>query len=485
MFPSKTTKDPKKSVNITYKCFETNILFDFFAVNQTMFLFGLSVAWSSTALPEMLSEDLISREDASWMSSSFNLAVPLGSALSSFASRRWGRKSALYLTTGFPQLVHWLLLTVLPHSVPATHTARIVLGVGIGAAIMLNPLYINEIAQDHIRGALGVIFIMMLNCGLLTGYVMSCFFRSAFLNAVGLAVSIVFYLSVFWLPETPVYQLLRGNVADAGSSLRILRGGERVDISKELEAKISAVGSQNSSPISVLEILSSKATMKGFLIGLALFANQQLSGSFVVLSNSVQIFQEAGAALSPNVSSAVLGSVNVMVAIVPFILVDRAGRRALLMASDTMMALSMVSLGVYQYLKDWWPTSVDGLGGVPLACLALFVFGLKTGLGPIPFVVMAEILPPRAFGPVFTVVQFVSSLLTFILLKFYYTMVEYLHSYGCYWLFAAFCAIGILVILLGVPETKCRPQEDIIRDLEGKKCKSGNDDLEKQGTALL
>lgn len=455
-----------------------------FPVNVSMLLFGLAVAWTSTVLPQLMDAGVVSEEDASWLSSTFALTVCLGSAPCSYVAQRWGRKRAIYLTVAAPFLLHWFLMVAFPGSLVLMHTARIILGIAIGAGTVVNPMYVNETAQDSVRGAAGLFLAVLINSGLLLGFVISCFFPGVVLNSVGLAVSIVYFFGVFWLPETPLYLLMKRKMSDATASLKRLRGGNDVDVTYEIEKKLISVKSQNASGVSLRQLVSSKANLKGFIIGMAIFGNQQVAGAYVMISNTVMIFREAGTNISPNVASVVVGATNVVATLVSVAFVERAGRKVLLLLSNAVLFLCLVTLGVYHYYKDVLFVDVSSWRTLPVVCLSFYVAALNLGVGPLPFVIASEVIRSQFLGPIFTLILLFNCVLTFAMLKFYFSMVSFLGDHGCYWLFASFCVLEAIFIVTVIPETKGRPQEEIILELKGKRVRKGKAENEEEASTL-
>lgn len=133
------------------------------------------------------------------------------------------------------------------------------------------------------------------------------------------------------------------------------------------------------------ELFSVKANRKGFLICASLMFFQQFSGINAVIFFATQIFESAGSNIAPSVCSIIIGIVQVLMTFAAAALVEKAGRKILLLLSSTVMCLCLATLGVYFYLKDNLKHDVSNIGIIPLLSLVLFVVCFSLGYGPIPW----------------------------------------------------------------------------------------------------
>lgn len=132
---------------------------------------------------------------------------------------------------------------------------------------------------------------------------------------------------------------------------------------------------------------------KGLLIGIALMATNQLSGCFALINYSATIFNESGSKISPNTSSIILAAIQIVGTYVSTVLVDRVGRKSLLLVSASCTAIGLFIVGLYSFLDkqlEWQMTAFDW---VPVAGLSFVVFIASIGVLPLPFVVLAEVMP--------------------------------------------------------------------------------------------
>jgi len=135
------------------------------------------------------------------------------------------------------------------------------------------------------------------------------------------------------------------------------------------------------------------SSLRPTLIGLALFFFQQMSGANAVSLYTVEVFKSAGTEINPNLASIIVAVCQFLTVIVSTFLVDRVGRKILLITSETVMILSLCSLGLFFYLKDDM-----NVNWIPLPAFMSFIVGYNIGMGPIPWLVISELLPSQSRG---------------------------------------------------------------------------------------
>ena len=129
---------------------------------------------------------------------------------------------------------------------------------------------------------------------------------------------------------------------------------------------------------------------------------QQMSGINGVQCYTVDIFKAAGPHIDPNLATIIVGIVQVFFVFISMILVDRIGRKVLLITSDIVMAVSLIVLGFYFYLKDSWnEEEIHFWAWLPLVSLISFVIAYSVGVGPLPWLLLSELIPPHVKGNIF------------------------------------------------------------------------------------
>lgn len=445
------------------------------SVDTAAFAYGVAVGWPSAAVPILQSTDSplgysVSTESVSWISSVLGLvAVPATPAFS-FLQGRYGSKVSGWLVA-VPMAVAWLI-TAFAKSEAELYLSRVLMGVTAAGAFALCSIYVRDISEDSVRGATTSLIMTFATAGTVASYLAGWLFtyRTAALTA--LAGPVVFLAGFATLPETPWFLVSRGRLADARESLVWLRNTK--DVEDELECLATKLKEkkeeQRRKPVGLRDLFATRANRKAFTIGMVLCANQQLSGVYAVLTYTQTIFSEAGGSLDPSVASVIVGVVLCLSNSASSFLVDRAGRRTLLLLSDVTMALSTAVLGAYFYAKSvQGAEALSHLGWLPLTCLSLFVVGISLGLYPVPYVMLAELFAPRIRTMASSAGIALTWLVSFLITKLFPGMVATMGEHGCYWCFSAVCILGTIYIAVAVPETKGRSLEDIQRQLQGER----------------
>lgn len=376
-----------------------------------------------------------------------------------------GRKTAMLIMV-VPFTVGWLLI-IFSNSLLMFYFGRFITGLSGGAFCVAAPLYTAEISENEIRGTLGSYFQLMLTVGILAAYVLGDVINNMkTLSIISAVIPLVFFGAFFFMPETPVYYLKKGNEEAARKSLIRLRGNQ-YNIETELREQRDALEATRRNGASFLNsIMRSPAVKKGFIIAYGLMLFQQMSGVNAIIFYSSTIFSEAGASISPNTAAIIVGAVQVVSVFLGTFVVDKLGRRILLLASIVMMFLMTLLMGIYFYCTKY-TTAFDNIKWFALIPICVFLILFSFGFGPIPWLMMPEIFAPEVKGVAGSSACLFNWLMAFVVTKFYSDMQNAVQPYGAFWIFSLFCAVGILFVYFLVPETKGKSLDQIQRELNG------------------
>nr|CAD7576701.1 unnamed protein product [Timema californicum] len=412
---------------------------------------GIVVGWSTPAVPYLqephpLNDGTnattipITDEEGSWLGSLTAVGALLGAMPAGYLSDMFGRKRML-LTLAVPLITGWVMLILAGQSVsqrqsqaatrtsrrrkcrtkshkipththantsnaardslalvvtiPLLYLARVISGIGVGGAQTITPIYNEEISELRTRGKIGIYSEIMLCIGALFAFYVGAYASYLCFHIVSCSVPIFFFCAFIWMPESPIYLLMKERTEDAEKSLRWLReAGNNPDksITEELERmklfvehSLNDSGAQQKVPLlktirSVLPNLSySSPLAKASVIVLGLQILQQLSGVNAVMYYTVDLFKDAGSSLSPYDSSIIVGAIQVFSSCVSSRIVDLTGRRPLLFLSEGSAKLFPALLGLYFYWKE--SGNVSGFTWIPLVIVNLYIltFEWKSG----------------------------------------------------------------------------------------------------------
>ncbi len=196
------------------------------------------------------------------------------------------------------------------------------------------------------------------------------------------------------------------------------------------------------------------------MISIMLMFFQQFSGINAVIFFTNDIFEMAGSTLNPDVCSIIVGVVQVLMTFVAAALVERAGRKVLLIQSSAVMGLCLVVLGIYFNIKDAGK-DVSSFGLVPLVSLVLFIVSFSLGYGPIPWMMMGELLAPEVKGIASTIVVLFNWTAVFIVTKTFPILLVSLGKDITFWIFGVVMVVGTVYGLKVLFETKGKSNAQI------------------------
>ena len=373
-----------------------------------------------------------------------------------------GRKRTLSLAN-ILFIISWILISVAnnPYYI---YIARAIVGFSIGIASLTSPVYLGETIQPEVRGTLGLFPTAFGNTGILLSYIIGSYLPWYQLAWVGSAFPIPFLLIMFLIPETPRWYVSKGRDEEAKKALQWLRG-KNADINNELNESIkSNHESKKLSNNSSIGDIFSKINRKPLLISLGLMFFQQLSGINAVIFYTTSIFKMAGTSIPGEICTIIVGVVNFVSTFIATVLIDKVGRKVLLYISAISMIVTLTVLGTYFYLLQI-EVDVQPYSWVPLASSVLYVLGFSLGFGPVPWLMLGEILPAKIRGSTASLATSFNWACTFIVTKTFVDILDILGPHGTFWLFGGICVIASIFVFVYVPETQGKTLEDIERRL--------------------
>src|SRR5919206_804442 len=344
---------------------------------------------------------------------------------------------------------------------------RIVLGLAVGAAALTVPLYLSEIAPTEIRGAISSLNQLMIVTGILAAFIVNALLASsgAWRWMLGLAVipSLILLIGMYFMPETPRWLVSQDRDDEAREVLRRDRSEEAVE--KEI-LDIKEVERQEEGGLRELTAAWVRPALV-VAIGLAIF--QQIIGINTIIYYAPTTLTRVGysdqAAIYANL---IIGIVNVIMTLVAIRLIDRVGRKPLLLTGLVGMVLSLTILGLSSLLLPQPSNPTDPAAIVTLVCLAGFIISFAATWGPTVWVMLPEVLPLRIRGTAMGVAIFLHWLANFAVSQ---TFPIFLAAIGAGITFLGYAVIGVIAFIFVstlVTETKGRSLEEIEADLQQK-----------------
>jgi len=305
------------------------------------------------------------------------VCIPIGLFLN-IVGRKWSMLSLV-----LPFTLGWALI-IWAQNLSMLIIGRVFTGIAGGAFCVAAPLFIGEIAQKEIRGTLGSYFQLMVTIGILFVYAVGAGVNVFWLSLICGLIPLVFGVVFFFMPESPTYLVMRERNAEASSSLKWLRG-QQYDPAEDIAELQNELEEQKTNNLSLREALSRKSTVRGLIISFGLMFFQQVSGINAVIFYTTDIFRDANTGINEELATILVGVMQVIATFVASLVVDRLGRRLMLLVSDAVMAICTLLMGVYFFMKSNDEQSVSNLGWLPVVALCVFIIFFSIGFGPVPW----------------------------------------------------------------------------------------------------
>lgn len=332
------------------------------------------------------------------------------------------------------------------------------------------PMYIGEIADDDVRGSLGSFMQLFIVIGLLFSYVLGPYLTIKVFNIILLLPPIVFLVTFFmFIPESPYYLILASDIDAAEESLCQLRSKGRSSVQKELETIRMQVEEAQANKASFFDIFKSKGLKMALFLSVGLVFWQQLSGINVVLFYAQDIFTDAGVSLAPAICTILIGVVQILGSASTPLLVEKRGKRFLLMVSGIGMAIALGSLAAFFHIKDDQKRDVSALGWLPIASLILYIFTYCLGFGPLAWAVMGELFPGNIKSVASTVTASGCWILGFLLTNYFGAVAVLIGKAASFGIFSLCCLLGTVFVFKLLPETTGKSLQEIQDILSGLK----------------
>jgi SP family facilitated glucose transporter-like MFS transporter 3 len=396
----------------------------------------------------------------------FAVGGPIGSLTAGKLSNALGRKKAL-LIDSFLFIIAGALMAF-SFNIYMLIVGRFVVGFASGTVSVVVPLYLGELAPPNLRGALGTGYQFGVVIGILAAALLAFGFSGPsdgiahpgwrFMMGCTIIPAILQIALSSLLTESPRWLLTKNRPKEAADILRRLRGS--TDVYEEIDSICSASDNE-SGDMGIWAVLSDRSIRFSLIVGVVLQLAQQFSGINAVMFYANLFFKNVGLQ-DPLVGTCLVGTVNVISTGVALVLMDTAGRRPLLIYSCVGMIVSLfvLTLGLLKYLPF---ANMVSVGGV-----MCFVWFFEIGMGPIPWLIVAEMFPAKPRATAMSIATMVNWICSFIVGLVFPTMQSRLNEFS-FVPFATCMVLALLFVLKYVPETKGKTILEIQLELNQKK----------------
>jgi sugar porter (SP) family MFS transporter len=424
------------------------------------FLFGFDTGIISGALLFIKQEFGLSANLQQLVVGSLLLAAVVGALLGGPITDVWGRKKTLILAA----LIFGVgaLVASFSPNLAVLVVARVLLGLAIGIASMIVPVYIAEIAPPRVRGALVSLQQFMITVGIMVSYLVSYAFSGSgawrWMLGVGMIPAAILFVGMLPLPESPRWLLAQDRRQDALGVLRRIRHEEH---NPEAElAEIEAVHKMQAG-VSYQDLFR-PSVRPALVVGVGIAFINQMVGVNAVIYYAPTILKDAGFSSSAAILATTgVGILNMLVTLCALLLIDRVGRRPLLLVGISGVLLALIVLGA-AYLLPGEPSSA---GFLLVAGLLVYIASFAASLGIAIWLLNSEVYPLEVRGKGAAAGAFTHWVLDFVIASTVLTLIATITPTGMFWFYGLFAILGIVFVLRRVPETKGKTLEEVSEEL--------------------
>ena len=478
-------KEPSLTQARIFPVFITSI-----AASLSSFVLGFSLGYPSPIEKEVKATGVLDDSTFPIFSSCLFFFAAIGSIFVSFVTEKMGGK-ALIILLSLPNVLGWLMVSFGYH-LAVMAFGRAVSGIAIGGSSVLITIYISDMAPKQSKGFYGSMFQHAFITGVLCSHLLGAFISFRWLALVPVAALLIQSLILSWQPYSPKWLASRELEKDALNTLKYLRG-PNYDYQSEYEEMQCVIkeASNWTFLLRIRSLLFEMQNLKVFIIISIVFVGVELTGVSIIASYSSTILKSSRL-LSPNIASFIPTSTQSISVILFTFIVDRIGRKPLLLFSGAVISLSYVVLFVYSFGSThvWHQCSAldttssitnstrihtlvsvqfcDYITLVPMGALILFRFAYGLGWGPIPYILLGETFPSkiRSVGAsgCFCIYMCSNGIVVLV-----FPFLEQL--FEVHYIFSFFVILNIstsVFVVLFIPETKGLSMDEVERLFKGK-----------------
>jgi len=447
------------------------------------FLMGFDASVISGVVGFIEPEFSLSKIELGWAVASLTLTSTLAMMVAGPLSDRFGRRAVIRVAA-----VLFALSAVASAVAPDYTTlvaARMLGGFGVGAALIIAPMYIAEIAPPGIRGRLVSFNQLNIVIGISAAYFSNYLILSlgqsdlAWAQAMNLGAwnwrwmlgvealpAIIYFLALFFVPESPRWLIMHGRDDDAlGIMKRALGAGQAESDLRQVRQSLDAEASEDKGSLRELFQPAMKLVLT---IGISVAILQQITGINSVFFYAPMIFEQSGIGTDAAFMQAVMvGLVNLVFTVLAILFIDKLGRRPLMIAGLAVIAVCMLLLAYGFGSATYSETGelVDINATLILVGILGFVAGFAISLGPVMWVLFSELFPNRIRGIAISFVGLINSSVSFIVQLVFPWELENFGNSTTFLIYGLFAVAGLVLVIRILPETKGRSLEELEKDL--------------------
>lgn len=440
----------------------TNMKFVYFISAIAAFgglLFGYDTAVIAGAIGSIEAKFQLSPAMTGWAASSAIWGCVLGAMVAGYMSDKFGRKKILIVTAILFAIS--AIGSAIPSSLTEFVVARLIGGIGVGAASMLSPLYIAEISPANKRGMLVTLYQLAIVIGINVIYFINLLIAGAgdeqwnidlgwrYMVGSETIPAVLFLITLFFVPESPRWLASKNRNEEAMKILERVNGKERAD---EVMKEIHQTLHEEKGTIGELFAPGLRTAM---IIGVFLAFFSQITGINAIIYYAPEIFKSVGFGTdSALLQTVIIGLTNTVFTFVAIKYIDQIGRRKLLLTGVSGMVVCLMGVGTVFYF---------GLSSGPLLLIFIlgFIASFGCSLGPIPWVIMSEIFPTKTRGIAMSIATLTLWIGVVLITQLTPMLLKSAGGAVTFWIFGANAILLLFFTYKMIPETKGKTLEEI------------------------
>ena len=416
-------------------------------------MFGFDISIISGANTSLQTYFNLSELMLGWGTSALLLGAMIGSFGSGVLTDKYGRKKVLI----FVALLFALscLGSAISHTFVSYVLSRVLGGLSVGAASVLSPMYVAEVAPKKIRGTFVSIYQLTIVIGILISYLINYGLYGLendwrWMFATGIVPSVLFFIGLFFIPESPRWLYIKGYKEKSRRIITRIAGAENADLEiEEIEKTLEVVRMGTT-----VKELFSPSMRKVVLIGFLLAVFVQLTGMNAVVNYAPKIFQEAGFEIkNALLNTSFIGLINFLFTFVAIVLIDKSGRKKLYLIGSFGMSISLLCLAITFFLH------LEGM--LTMIFVLAFVAFFASCIGPVFWTLVSEIFPNRIRGKAVAFASLVQWSVNFLIVLLFPSFLQIFRGGFSFLFFAVMNMMQFFIVMYYLPETRGKSLEEI------------------------
>lgn len=436
-----SNNESSKPVSLVYPVFISLIA----ALGGLLFAFDAAII--SGVVPFLQTQFQLSGGQIGWIVSSLVLGCTVGVILSGAPADKYGRVKPLMLSAFL--FTVGVIGAAWTNSIALFVVFRSLAGFSVGISSMVSPMYIAEVAPAKNRGFLVSLYQLTIVVGILLGFVSNYFLVDIaaesswrYMLSVMAIPSIIFFIGLFFVPESPRWLIINNQQAKALHILEKING--KVEAAKELKLTIDSLKKVTDSGY---KAVFSKAMRKPLIIGIGLAVFQQITGINAIMYYAPTIFAKTGASVDSAIFQTILvGVINLIFTLFAMYFVDKVGRKPILIIGSSLMSLALLTVSASFFFNL--------NSSITLVAILVYIAAFASSLGPVTWVVISELFPNSIRGKAMSISIVSLWLACFVVALVFPLLLEKIGISNTFFGFTGICIISLIFNAIYVNETK-------------------------------